>query len=62
MEFIFNNNKTEQKIKEIIIKEITIFLKENKDKEEFESIKESFLRNRNYSFQEKDNSIIIYSL
>ncbi len=62
MEFIFNNNKTEQKIKEIIIKEITIFLKENKDKEDFESIKESFLRNRNYSFQEKDNSIIIYSL
>lgn len=62
MEIIFNNKKTDKKIQEIIEKEISKFIEENKNSYDFEIKKESFLRNRNYSFSLKDNIITIFSL
>lgn len=62
MEIIFNNKKTDKKIQEIIEKEISKFIEENKNSYDFEIKKESFLRNRNYSFSLKDNVITIFSL
>lgn len=62
MNIVFNNKKTNSKTKEIIEKEILKFLKENENEVDFETKKESFLRNRNYSFSIDQDFLTIYSL
>lgn len=58
MEFSFNDkNKLSDNQKNNIKKEVLSFIENNKD---FEVKKESFLRNRNYSFSIKNNKIEIY--
>lgn len=62
MEIQFNNKTTKDSEKIIIEKEVVEFINTNKNKSNFEELKKSFLRNRNYSFSLSDKKVIIYTV
>ncbi len=61
MNFVFNNKKISESNKRIIEKEISDFIEKNKEMSNFEELKKSFLRNRNYSFSISDSEVVVYT-